>query len=396
MIGDVPGVPVRLRWDAKPLEQFDLGGLLAPPRSSKVACARRSIVASLLLEGAGQGRPHYYSRRRTHYAEVAKRYSAGLYTYANVVPCVEEMAGAGLINHRKAPQGEDVPFRSEFEPHPDFLRWLVSMAPDLSALAAHEVIERRQGKIPVDYRDTERSRQERHDLIALNEALACADIKVPLSDGEWLGSLYREQTGGGFYCFNTDYRALTRIYNDRRLNLGGRNYGGFWQQMKKQHRHLLRLDGEPTAEPDYSQIHPTILYRQAGQRLTGDAYDLGPDIERSDAKRAVNILINARTERSAVGAIAKHTNRRTADAWKLLEAAKRRHLPIANTFCSGAGLRCQFLDSEMAGHVMQDALGRGRVVLPIHDSFRCRASDESHVRESMSRAFETVMREAAR
>ena len=72
MIGEQQGIPVRLRWDARHLEVFDLGGLLAPSRTEKAACARQSMVASILLEAAGQDRPHYYSRRRNHYAEVGR------------------------------------------------------------------------------------------------------------------------------------------------------------------------------------------------------------------------------------------------------------------------------------------------------------------------------------
>lgn len=394
MIGETPGIPVHLRWDAKHLEQFDLGGLLAPAKTERAAIARRGMVATIHLEAAGECRPLYYSRRRAHYAETGDRYSRALYSFGNVVDCVDDMAAAGLVESRKAPPGIDTPFRSEFEPLPEFLEHIASVAPDLSGLSVHEVIERRHNGVPVDYSDTERSRQERWKLRAFNEALAAADLDVRLMGGEWRGPLYREPAGKGWYWVNTARRTLVRIYSDRRLNLGGRFYGPWWQNLKKGYRPFIRIAGQFTAEPDYSQIHPTILYRMVGKAKDGDAYDLGSRVEREHGKKAVNILINAKTRHEAIGAIAGQLGCTWGQACKIYSSAKQRHAPIAKFFGSGAGIHCQYIDSLMAERVMQDALSAGRIILPIHDSFMCRKSDESHVRESMDRAMESVLRGA--
>jgi hypothetical protein len=49
------------------------------------------------------------------------------------------------------------------------------------------------------------------------------------------------------------------------MALGGR-------QIPKKIRPQLVIDGEPTIEHDYPQLHPNMLYAEIGARLEGDAY----------------------------------------------------------------------------------------------------------------------------
>ncbi len=413
MIGERKGVPVRLNWAAKDREELDLVGLMPSPQTKKEALVRRCMSAGILLESIGLGRPIFYSRDRSHYAAVGKRYSRGLYTYANVVGCVDALDACGLIDHRRASPGVVSSYRSEFDPHPEFLEYLAAVAPDLLSLMPHEVIEYREVqtvgtrtiKIPVDYRDTESTRRERRRLHAFNEALAAANLRIDLPGGEWFGPLYREvvlkEDGTrAHYHINTSFRPLIRKWRYSRQRLGGRFYGGWWQNTRSEYRSRIRIDGEPTREPDYPELHPSMLYALGGRQMDGPAYDIGllPDgVTRKNVKVAVNIMLNAETRESAVKAIAQHLKRPGAYPLARLMAARvdERHASIAKHFCSGAWGRLQYLDSQMAERVMQDALRRGGIVLPLHDGFRCKARDEGRVLEAMARAKHDVLRAAA-
>jgi hypothetical protein len=74
---------------------------------------------------------------------------------------------------------------------------------------------------------------------------------------------------------------------------------------------------------------------------------------------------------AAVRAIAQEIGGKGAHAkaGDLLDAIRARHRPIAPCFGSGAGLRLQRRDADLAERVLLRLLRRGIVALPIHDSF---------------------------
>ena len=88
-------------------------------------------------------------------------------------------------------------------------------------------------------------------------------------------------------------------------------------------------------------------------------------------KRVFNILINADTERTAIGAIAQKMGGPGAHvkARERLDAIKMAHPLIVGHFGSGAGLRLQRRDADITERVMLGLIERGIIVLPIRDSF---------------------------
>ena len=61
-----------------------------------------------------------------------------------------------------------------------------------------------------------------------------------------------------------DQRFLHRVFNDPDLQTGGRFYGGWWQNIPREYRQHLAVNGKRMVELDYSNQHPSILYAQAG------------------------------------------------------------------------------------------------------------------------------------
>jgi len=184
---------------------------------------------------------------------------------------------------------------------------------------------------------------------------------------------------------------LYRVFNDN-WNNGGRFYGGWWQQVKKRdvnHRSHIQISGEPIVEEDYAQLHPRLLYRYVGKELKGDAYEL-PGWGRGLCKKALNILINAATERAAIGAIANEIGGESAHAkaCQLISELKARHKPIAKFFHSKIGCHLQRIDSDMAEKVMLTLLKQGTIPLPIHDSFLVPKKHQQSLLEAMNDAYQ--------
>src|SRR5262249_22251443 len=88
-------------------------------------------------------------------------------------------------------------------------------------------------------------------------------------------------------------------------------------------------------------------------------------------KEAVNTLINADDELSAMQSIAQSIGGKGAlgKAQKLIGQIKAKHSGIADSFGTGAGLRLMRIDSHMAENVQLKLIRRGVVGLSIHDSF---------------------------
>ena len=89
-------------------------------------------------------------------------------------------------------------------------------------------------------------------------------------------------------------REIYRVFNNSSFELGGRFYGGWWQNIPKKLRKRITIDGFNTVELDYSAIHPRMMYAQKGIKFEGDPYDIGLDPKyRPLVKTAFNRMINA-------------------------------------------------------------------------------------------------------
>lgn len=195
-------------------------------------------------------------------------------------------------------------------------------------------------------------------MAALNEAHAATDVR----------------TAGGVPIA----APMCRMFK-RSMAMGGRFFcqGASYQNVPKADRKQSTIDGEPIAEADFKNMHVRIIYYQLGADPPADCYDVG-SWPRPLVKRALLILINAENWHKAHGAIAKCEEMAQLElsvagaqenAARLIEDIKRAHQPIASAFHSGAGLRCQHVESEMAEAVMRSCLDQGVMALSMHDGF---------------------------
>ncbi|RWQ14816.1 hypothetical protein [Mesorhizobium sp.] len=335
-----------------------------------------------------------YSRRKVFYA-AAGRYYGTDYGYDTVVPAVDALVASGLlVEHDKVkggPAGTGI--QSSFLP-----------GPRLAEITLPKV-ERRAGELIrlkdadgnlVGYRDTERTVRDRKFLEAVNTHIAAAEIRLHGINGavvnEDEGTIFFPGFMSGFDGGEGDHtvyismKGLYRVYNGG-WTLGGRLYGGWWQQVRSRDRQHFVIDGGATCEVDYEMLHPRLVYAAAGRKLDGDAYTLD-GWDRQVCKRAFNILLNADGYHSALGAILPYVGENRQAAAELIADIKRHHSAVADRFHSGVGLRLQNLDSEMAKSVLHELTVRqGITVLPVHDSFIVREDHRADLVDAMDRAF---------
>ena len=271
-------------------------GSAFPARSSKRTEARGSVLLNAALVGTHEpGRWISYSRNRNWWAN-GSRYRGTAYTYTTVLSEVGELATAGLIEHDKRLPGSRNEWQSRFRANPDLL-----VAPPAVEWHSHELIRLKDsdGHL-VDYRDTDRTLGMRKRLDGMNEALTATQIDLHHPSAVHDGQVIRI----GEHVVYPAMNSLYRVFNRGSFTLGGRFYGGWWQQVPGDAREHLTINGGPVVELDYAQLHPRILYAIAGlQQPEADIYAVA-GWERPIVKRGLLILINAGNHAQAVGAIA--------------------------------------------------------------------------------------------
>ncbi|RWK22307.1 MAG: hypothetical protein EOR43_17205 [Mesorhizobium sp.] len=229
-----------------------------------------------------------------------------------------------------------------------------------------------------DFEPTPETDQMESRLRSYNSFLQSgARINLFLTDDE-MAELQerREQDQDEFGSFRAASRLidlasgnrLYRVFNDGCFDHGGRIYGGWWQNVPKEYRRYITINGMPTVEVDFSSMQLAMLYAKVGEQLEGDAYAIDgfPPELRPLVKTTTLKMINA------LGRIRAPSRSALPEgiSWKdLQQAILEKHRPIAGYFRSGEGIRLQRLDSDIAEDVILRMMERGIPVLPIHDSF---------------------------
>lgn len=198
-----------------------------------------------------------------------------------------------------------------------------------------------------------------------------------------------------------DHRSMFRVFNDCDLETGGRFYGGWWQNIPKEYRHSILIDGKQTVEVDFSNQHPSILYAWRARDKPNDCYSevLIPrtlkngtsalDL-RKMVKRAFNAMLNSsKVLKNAPNGVKPKEFGLT---WQdVSEAIIEFHKPIHDYFYTGIGLRLQRIDSDIAEQVLLHFANLGIPILPLHDSFIIHHGDEEFLKSVMRKAFSDIV-----
>ena len=191
------------------------------------------------------------------------------------------------------------------------------------------------------------------------------------------------------------FPGLHAIYNNLSWGQGGRMYAGVsrfgvnYQSLSSEVRGTIMIDGHRTVECDYCGLHVAMLYAKENVQAYADPYGATNELMRPLWKKSFVTIINASNREEAVFSIRKACEElkgvdglsprkmRLLKAYEdcggnvehIVEAIEQCHQRIAKYFYTGIGLKLQAEDARMAFEIVNHFMGKGVVVLPVHDSF---------------------------
>ena len=185
-------------------------------------------------------------------------------------------------------------------------------------------------------------------------------------------------------------RTLVRIFSNGSFKQGGRFYRAWWLNVPSEYRKYITIDEKRTAEFDFSQLNPHLLYHSNYKELgSEDAYDRVLDGEhRNVVKQAFNAMVQASTPLKNCPNELDMSGLEMSWA-ELRDRIIKAHKPIADLFFKGVGNHLQFQDSNIAERVMLHFASMDAPALPVHDSFILHHAfgETGEVEEAMRRAF---------
>ena len=245
-------------------------------------------------------------------------------------------------------------------------------------------------KVLQEYEDTPATERYRKNLNKINSCflkhwcdLEIKDIEVSKLEARITSHQDKEP-------IDLSKQTLVRIFSNGSFKQGGRFYHGWWQNVPSEYRKYITIDKKRTAEFDFSQLNPHLLYHSNYKNLgSEDAYDRVLDGEhRKIVKQAFNAMVQVK---SPLKNCPNDIDLSEADiSWsELRDRIIRSHKPIADLFFKGVGNHLQFQDSCIAERIMLHFAEMDAPALPVHDSFILHHGygESGEVEEVMRRAF---------
>jgi hypothetical protein len=181
--------------------------------------------------------------------------------------------------------------------------------------------------------------------------------------------------------FRCNHQFLHRVfvkYND--FSWGGRFYGAVHEDLPKEVRPHIVINGSPTTEFDFSAHHVRLLYALKGISYEDkDPYEecCKSMDERPILKKIILIAINAKDEPSAIRAAIKELK---DDGFKgaclkhyyirdCINRFKEHHPIIAGYLHKDRGISLQCDDSHITDEILYQMVSKKIPVLPVHDSY---------------------------
>ena len=233
------------------------------------------------------------------------------------------------------------------------------------------------GKL-IDYKDTRKTRALRAWLDEYNSFVQSFEIDFPAH----LEPEYRVATG--FHrVFNVDFKH------------GGRLVGHWLFKIKREQRHLLKLNGEEVTELDFKSMYPNLLYSVAGLNYHQFHNDADPyqivDFGRELVKFGFLVAMTNNTKRGFGKAL---KNRLRDEGWTeerlkfnstpLLNAILCKHAPVEHLlFDKETANYCTYLEATLLQTILDHYLHWKVPVLPMHDGIITTKSERDRLKKMM-------------
>ena len=254
--------------------------------------------------------------------------------------------------------------------------------PDKYLLQLRDVIDEK--KTVLHYKETKFTRQLKAKLRLIN---SCNDKHLVTL---WTGKKKKD--------IITDLHA---VFSGGSFEKNGRFYTGRfgYQNLHREDRPELRIDGQRTVELDFSGFHPRLLYALKGIQYDRDPYVAVTEDRtlRPILKKLLLAIFNTEYQYEAVrsgnktiledGKLYSDVERSGYTIKQLVEMFKTAHEPIADYFFTGQGLRLMNIDSQIALGVLSHFADRKEACLCIHDSFIVEERLESELMEVMQENY---------
>lgn len=201
---------------------------------------------------------------------------------------------------------------------------------------------------------------------------------------------------------------LTRIFKEDGCGRIYQQYASSYQQLPKEDRKHLTINGLKTVEVDYSNLHINLLYHKVDKdNPVEDSYMaivkvlLGkPDPEiREIIKLYIIIAINAKNFRSSVSAMnLKHSKmvrklkEKNIKFKDIINAFGKVHPDIQKFLNSNISFELMLKDSTILENVLLRLNKEGILGLPLHDSIICQKGFERRVKEIMIEEYKNYTR----
>lgn len=239
----------------------------------------------------------------------------------------------------------------------------------------------KRGKVLIDYDDTEETARLREEVVTINAVLNRADLRL---DGKLMPPTFLRR------IFQIDDEGAPHVFNRH-----GRLWGGWWQNLPKEYRHLITIDGEPICDLDFAACFVNLAHVRMGAALPeGDPYE----IESLDARYrpALKKAFNALLFRDGIegGRLASEISRGLPSGWtlaRLTEAFSNKHPALKPLFGSKVGLEIMHTESRILVAALLDLAGQGVPALGMHDGLAVAQSARQRGLMAMKTASRSII-----
>jgi len=177
-------------------------------------------------------------------------------------------------------------------------------------------------------------------------------------------------------------RTYAKHYLNRSYKSGGKYYGPYWQNLSKELRKEIKINGQQTVELDFNAMHLHLLYCKVNKKLSDyipegkDAYEL-PNRNRKIVKTSFICCINNNCNKDNVNKVVgpevakkypelfvKNTSYRD-----ILDELGSHHPEVRQFFYAQIGNEVSYMESKVSDYIIGKLTRKNILVLNIHDSF---------------------------
>jgi len=252
-------------------------------------------------------------------------------------------------------------------------------------------------KIKYDYSDLgepKSIKQSKKILTAYNNLIKRSDIKLERQPSEQI--------------VNLNNKISFRTFSNNSYDYGGRFYGGWWTNCKRENRRYISINNQSTIESDYTANHLCFYYSLNGEEIADalkkDPYSISKVYPRSLIKLIINRLFNCDGRRGIVNHfrerlrftngedeenlyLMRHYLSTAIEVNRVLDVIFASHPILRKQRNNQQGLILQNWDSKIAEQVLKLMTDLDIPCLCIHDSFIVSIEFEDELKEAMRTAY---------